>query len=38
MRVLQELLVEIRVENARLFEELQGLILEVNQVRGGIEK
>jgi hypothetical protein len=27
MRVLQELLVEIRVENARLFEEVQQLIL-----------
>jgi hypothetical protein len=38
MRVLQELLVEIRVENARLFEEMQWLILEVNQVRGGIKK
>jgi hypothetical protein len=38
MRVLQELLVEIRVENVRLFQEVQRLILEVNQVRGAIEK
>ena len=38
MRVQQELLVEIRVEIARLIEEVQRLIWEVNQVRGAIEK